>query len=179
MRTLQSALTTAYGGPVQRPAWFVEITLNGSTEYRSSYSTVTWNSHSWTQTDIDVGQLRVGALEVDGEISFGNADDYFGGLALGEGFTDKRFRIWGFDGSIASPGVSDPVLVCTAVGGGSRFAGMNEVVVSLRHKCAYQVSPIKTVSPQWGFSVMLPEGRTFAINGQTYVIERGRTSYGV
>lgn len=172
MRTLSAALNTAYGTPVQRPAWLVRIDLT-SVQYRSTYSTVTWDSHSWTADDINVVGLRVGALKVSGSLVFGNADDYWGGVALTEGFTDKRIRIWGYDASIASPAAGDPVLVCDAVGAGCDVTTQG-VRVQLRDACEYRMGPRATISPAFGFARYLPSGRTITINGVSYVLERSR-----
>lgn len=173
MRTLSAALNSAHGGVVQKPAWLVEITLSSVTRL-SSFGSPSWDGHAWTQADINVASLRVGALEISGTLVLGNADDTFAALALGESFSDKRVRIWGFDATIASPlGADDPVLVCDAVGGAAIVAP-DYVRVSLRDACEYRIGPRATVSPAFGFNTLLPAGRTVTINGITFQIQRGR-----
>lgn len=172
MRTLSSALNTAYGLPVQKPAWLVEINTT-VVQRRSSFSTVTWDSQNWTADDVNVSGLRVGALQVAGSLVLGNADDYWGGVALGEGFTDKRIRIWGYDASIAAPAASDPVLVCDAVGAGCDVS-TDYVRVTLRDAAEHRHGPRATISPAFGFARYLPAGRTITINGVSYKLDRSR-----
>ena len=173
MQSLSSALNTAYGYAVQKPAWFIEVVLQGSTQWRSTYATVTWDSKSWTVDDIDLRDIRVGALEVSGSLVFGNGDNYWGGIALGEGFQDKRIRIWGYDGSMTSPAVGDPFLLCDAVGGrGSVSPTGGRVTVDLRDACAYKYGPRARINYAYGFRQLIPAGKIFYINGQKYVIER-------
>lgn len=172
MRTLSATLTTEYGKPVQRPAWLIEITLT-STERRASHTTVTWNSQTWTATDVDVSGLRVGALEVSGSLVFGNADDYWGAVALTEGFTDKRVRIWGYDAGIASPAVGDPVLVCDAVGAECDVS-TDRVRLALRDASEYKIAPRAVVTPAFGFARYVPANRVLTINGVSYSIDTRR-----
>lgn len=174
MKTLNNSLITAYGGPVQKPAWLVEITMSSVYRY-CSHSQVTWDSQTWLKMDVDVGNLRVGAMQVSGSLVFGNADDAFGALALGvEGFADKRIRIWGFDAVVASPLPADlPVLVCDAVGGGVEISP-DRVRVTLRDATEYLIAPRAIVAPEFGFTQLLPAGRTLTINGISFVIQRGR-----
>jgi hypothetical protein len=170
VRTLSSALNTAYGNAVQKPAWLIRIDL-ASPIYLASHTTVTWESQAYTAADVNISSLRVGALKVAGSLVFGNADDVYGGIALTEGFTDKRVRIWGYDASIASPAADDPVLVCDAVGAACEVMP-DRVRLNLRDACEYKSSPRDVVSPAFGFGRYLPAGRAITINGQSYVIDR-------
>jgi hypothetical protein len=172
MRTLTAALTNAYGAAVQSPAWLVEIGLS-STLRLSSYATVSWDGQTWTAADVDVAALRVGALSITGSLVFGNADDSFAAIALGESFTDRRIRIWGYDGRIASPALSDPVLVCDGVGAGADVAP-DRVRVAIRDACEFRIGPRAVVSPAFGFNTFMQSGRTLTINGVSFVIQRGR-----
>jgi hypothetical protein len=172
MRTLNGALTTAYGAAVQKPAWLVELTLTQTYRY-CSHAQVTWNSQTWLQMDVDVSGLQVGAMSVTGSLVFGNADDAFGALALNEGFVDKRIRIWGYDASIASPTVDTPVLLCDAVGGAVDI-GADRVRVALRDSTEYLIAPRAIVAPEFGFTKLLQSGSTLTINGITFTIQRGR-----
>lgn len=172
MRTLSTALSNAYGYAVQKPAWLVELTMATTLRY-SSFATVTWNGQTWTAADIGISGLRVGAMSVSGSLIFGNADDSFGALALTQGFADKRVRIWGYDANIASPAVGDPVLLCDAVGGGVDISEA-QVRVSLRDATEYLIAPRAIVAPEFGFTQLLPAGRTITINGISFTIQRGR-----
>ncbi|HQR12802.1 MAG TPA: hypothetical protein PLW68_15885 [Casimicrobiaceae bacterium] len=171
MRSLSSALNTAYGYAVQKPAWFVEVSFAAATEYYSSYSTVTWNSQSWTARDIDVSSIRVGALEITGAIVFGNADDVMGAKALASYFQNRRIRIWGYDGSMVSPAVGDPFLFCDGIGGGASIAA-DRVSVAIHDFIEAVEGPRTTVSPAFGFYTYLPAGKVIRINGIDYTVER-------
>lgn len=173
MRTLHASLTAAYGAAVQRPAWLIEVTMASTYRY-CSFRQATWDSQTWLKMDVDVNGLRVGAMQVSGSLIFGNADDSFGALALTEGFADKRVRIWGFDATVADPLPVDlPVPVCDAVGGGVDI-GPDKVRVQLRDATEYLIAPRAIVAPEFGFTQLLPAGRTLTINGISFMIQRGR-----
>lgn len=175
MRTLTAALQAAHNAPVQRPAWLVEITLSLSTLRLSSYGAVTWppsSGQNWIAEDINVSNLRVGALRVTGNLVFGNADNSYGAIVLDEGMTDKRVRIWGYDAGAISA-ADDAVLLVDAVGAGADIAE-NKVTVGLRHASEYKLAPRAIVSPLYGFTTMIPAGRTLTINGISFVLTRGR-----
>jgi hypothetical protein len=172
MRSLNATLTSAYGAAVQFPAWMILIDFNTPQRYCTG-PTTTWNSQTWTATDVDVTRLKVGALAINGELVFGNADDVMGGIALGEGFADKRIRIWGWDATITSPAVDVPVLVCDGVGG-KTLTDLQRVRVEVRHPCEYKIGLRHMVTPEFGFTKLIPAGRTMTINGQSYKLERGR-----
>jgi hypothetical protein len=172
MRTLHSSLTSAYGAAVQKPAWLVELSLT-QTYYYCSHEQVTWNGQTWLKMDVDVSGLRVGSMSVSGSLVFGNADDAFGAVALGEGFVDKRIRVWGYDATIASPTVDTPVLLCDAVGGAVEISA-DRVRVTMRDATEYLIAPRGIVAPEFGFRQLLQSGRTLTINGITFTIQRGR-----
>jgi hypothetical protein len=172
LRTLHASLVSAYGAAVQKPAWLVEIVMTATYRY-CSVDTVTWNSQSWTQADVDVSSLRVGAMEVSGSIVLGNADDAIGNLALTEGYADKRIRVWGYDATIASPALDVPVLVCDAVGAGVEVTE-TRVTINLRDSTEFLIAPRAIVAPEFGFTKLLQAGRSLTINGITFTIQRGR-----
>lgn len=172
MRTLTSALQTAIGGPVQRPAWLVEIVMTATTLRLSSFGTLTWDGHTWTAEDIDVSNLTVGALEVSGSMVFGNADDTYGAVFLNESPSDRPVRIWGYDAGATA--ANDPVLlVPDAVGGGASF-DTGRVSVRLRDRCEYLLGPRAIVSPAFGFHTFMPAGRSLVINGVSFKLDRRR-----
>lgn len=172
MRSLSSALNAAYGYPVKRPAWLVRIDLSSSI-YLASYKAVTWDSINWTKTDINVANLRVGALSISGSLVFGNADDSAAAMVLNETFTDKRIRIWGYDANIAAPTVADVPLLCDGVGAGADI-NPDRVQVGIRDACEYRLGPRAVVSSAWGFNVLMAAGTVVTINGITFTINRGR-----
>jgi hypothetical protein len=175
MRTLSAALQTAHNGAVQFPAYLVEVVLNQSTlRYTTADITTTWNAQTWNPADVSVDSLRIGSLRVEGQIVFGNADDGFGGVALGEGFSDKAFRVWGYDAMIgATLGATDPVLLCSAVGGATEISE-EKVVVSLRDSAEFRVTPRAIVNAANGFTANIPAGRTLTINNISFILTRGR-----
>lgn len=168
MRTLSAALQSALGGPVQRPAWLVELGMS-STVRLSSYGNVSWNGQSWTAADLDVSGLKVGALQAAGALVFGNADDAFGALFLNEGPTDKTVKIWGYDA--AATAANDPVQLLDAVGAGAQI-GTREVRVGLRDAVEYRLGPRAIVAPEYGFHLLLPAGRTLMINGVSITLHQ-------
>lgn len=172
MRSLTSALQAAIGGPVQRPAWLVEITMTAVTLRLSSFGTLTWDGFTWTADDVDVSDLKVGALEVSGRLVLGNIDDTYGAVFLNESPSDRPVRIWGYDAGATATG--DPVLlVPDAVGGGAQF-GTPEVSIGLRDRTEFLVGPRAIVSRAHGFNTLLPAGRTLVINGVSFKLERSR-----
>jgi hypothetical protein len=171
VKSLSTALNTAFSAVVQRPAWFLQVDFGAGTERYCSYATTTWNGNSWTQIDFDVSSIRVAPLRIDGYIDFGNADDYIGGKAIGGLFADKRIQIWGSDGSITSPGASDPILLCDGIGAGCEIA-LDRCRVNIRDWAQYQTGPRATVSPAFGFYTYLPTGKVIRINGVDYEISR-------
>jgi hypothetical protein len=161
MRTLSGALTTALGGPVQRPAWLVQIVMPSSTLRFSSYGTLSWGGFTWTAVDLDISSLRIGALEARGDLVFGNVDDAFGATFLNDSPSDRPVTIYGYDAGATA--AADPVLLAEVVGGGASI-GTREVRVSLR----------AIVAPAFGFNTLLPAGRTLVINGISFRLERRR-----
>lgn len=170
MRALSSALDAAFGYPVQAPAWFIQVDYAAGTERYSSLKTTTWKSQSWTQRDVDVSSIRVGALEISGALVLGNADGVMGAYALASYFGDRRIRIWGYDGSMAAPADTDPLMLCDGVGAGASVAA-DYVRVGIRDFVEHAIGPRQVVSPTFGFYTYLPAGKTLRINNVDYVIE--------
>lgn len=174
MFSLHSSLTAAYGAPVQREMWLVQIDLDNGPLRLCSYQNVTWNSYSWARADMGIDSIRVGAIEIHGSVVFGNADDAFGATFLTHNPTDCRIQIWGCDGSIdltANP--TAPKLLADGVCGGASFSE-KAVTVPVRDACEYRASLRPIVSPQYGFNTVLPAGRVIVINNKSFVIKRVR-----
>jgi len=66
-----------------------------------------------------------------------------------------------------------PILVADAVGSGVQFTE-SQTTVALRDPCEYRLGPRKIVTPENGFTTVIPAGRVVVINGISYVVERGR-----
>jgi hypothetical protein len=168
MKTLSSALSSALGAPVQRPALLVEAAF-ATTQRWSSMSNVTWNSQSWTARDMRVEGLAVQALRVSGTLVLGNADDAAGTLVLGEGVQDRLFRIWGYDA--AATALADVVWLADAVGG-SATVTPREVRIALRHRSEFVAAPRTLVTPAAGFNTTMAAPTIVRINGIDYRLER-------
>lgn len=168
MRSISSALSTALGAPVQKPAILVEAAF--STTYRwSSFSTVTWNGYTWTSTAIDMGKLEISALSISGELLIDRASATECALALSEGVQDRSFRIWGYDA--AATALTDVVWLCDAVGG-AVVADMDKVRIGLRHRTEFMFAPRSFVKAEYGFNALLPADRVLTINGISFTLER-------
>lgn len=170
MRTLSTALSTALGGPVQRPAFLVEAGF-ATVRRWSSMGSVTWGGYTWAPQSMRLDGLQVQALEVRGTLVLENADGAASTLVLGDGVQDRTFRLWGFDA--AATGSLDVVWLADAVGGAAEIApSTGEVRISLRHPAEFVTSPRTFVGPQSGFMQLLPAGTVLRINGQAYTLER-------
>ena len=168
MITLSAALQSAHGGPVQKPAWLVEVGFSAPV-YLSSFDTVYFDSKTWTAADVDVSRVRVDATKVAGELSFGNADGAIGALLLTDGATDRRIRIYGYDAGATA--TADIVLLAHCVGGEARI-GATRATIRLRDSAEFTASPRVFVNQAGGFTHLLPAGSTLRLNGQTYKVDR-------
>lgn len=168
MRTLSAALQSAHSGPVQRPAWLVEINF-ASVSRLSSYGTVSFGGYSWIGYDIDVSRIRVDAMSVQGDIVIGNADDAFGATVLSEGVSDRRIRIYGYDAGATASGDFELLADCV---GGAATIDETHVRITVRDPGAYVSSPRTFVNAAAGFTNLLPEGARISINGQTWTLGR-------
>ena len=168
MRSLASALATALGAPVQQPAILVEIAFATTRRWTSS-AAVTWNSLSWTREDVALEGLQVQALQLQGTLVIGNADDGIGALVLAEDVADRAIRIWGYDAAATATG--DVVPLCDAVGGAATI-DENRVRISLRSPAELLLAPRTFVGPAAGFNNLLPGGTVLKINGRDLRLDR-------
>lgn len=167
MRTLTTALQTALGAPVQRPALLVRIDF--STPWRATTdATLTWDAQTWTRADVDVQGLAVEALRIAGTVVIGNADNLIGATLLAEGVTDRRVRIWGYDA--AATALADVVLLADAVGSTYSLTE-REARVALRHRTDHVYGPRTYIGPET-LGPLLPAGTVLRINGTDYTLER-------
>lgn len=161
MRSVSSALATAFGAPVQQPAILVEIAFATTVRW-SSFATVSWNSLTWTKEAVSVDGLVVDPLSIRGSLVIANGDDAPGDLVLSEGVVDRSIRIWGYDA--AATALADVLLLCEAVGGAARI-NTRSVAISLRSPSEFLLSPRTYVGPAAGFNNLLPGGTKLKING--------------
>ena len=169
MKTITSALQAAQAGPVQQPAWLVEVHF-GTVQRWSSRATETWNGHTWTQRDMRVESLSVQPFRITGALVLGNADDVAGTLVLADGVQDRRVVVYGYDGA-ALAATADAVWLCDAVGAGAQV-GPDEVRIALRHRAEFVQSPRTYVTASAGFNNLLPAGVVLRINGIDMRLER-------
>lgn len=168
MRTLTTALNNALAGPVQRPAYLVQLNYSPIQRW-SSHETVSWNGNTWTKFDITVQGLQVQALTVRGTLVAGNADDVAGAFVLAQGIQDIPITVYGYDAAATASG--DVVLLASAVGGTAEI-GLSEVRVSLRHKSEFMQSPRTYVNAANGFTSLQGAGTVIRVNGQDIKLSR-------
>lgn len=167
MRTLTTALQTALGGPVQQPAILVEIAFSTTARW-SSFSTVTWNSLTWTREAVALESLQAEALRLTGSLVIANQDDAAAALVLNEGVADRSIRIWGYDA--AATALSDVVWLADAIGGGCRVS-TDSVRIDLRHPAERMLAP-RTFVDAAAFGTLLPAGTVIRIGSTDYRLER-------
>ena len=168
MITLSTALETAIGGPVQRPAYLLQAAFS-TVQRWSSHATITWGGNTWAQRDMNIDGLQVQALAVRGNIVLGNADDVAGAMILADGVQDREMLIYGYDAGATGSG--DVVLLARAVGATAEVGPM-EARISLRHRAEFQQSPRTYVNAAAGFRTLLPAGTVLRINGVDIKLDR-------
>lgn len=169
MRSLSSALATALGAPVQRPAYLVEIGF--ATPWRAStYATVMFNSFQWTAADVRLERVSVDVGAVRGTVVVGNHDNAIGALVLAEGVSDKTIKIWGYDA--AATAAPDFVQLVDARGGAVPEFSATEVQISLRGAAEFLTCPRLMVGPAAGVNTLLPSGAVIKVAGNEYRLDR-------
>ena len=169
MKDLTAALSAALNAPVQRPGLLVQVGFD-TVQRWSSHGTVTWSGHTWTRRDMSVEGLVVQPLRVSGSLVLGNADDVAGTLVLSQGVQDRQVIIYGYDaGALAA--ADDVVWLCSAVGAAAEVDAA-EVRISLRHRSEFTTSPRTYVTPEAGFTHLLPADTVLRINGIDMRLDR-------
>lgn len=170
MKTLSAALSAALGAPVQRPAVLVEIAFATIRRWTSA-GAITWSGQDWTAQPMTLQNLQVAPLLVRGDLIFANGDGSVSSLVLAEGVQDRTIRLWGYDAAATASG--DLVWLADAVGAAGEVSpATGEVRISLRHRTEYVLSPRVYVTPQAGFTQLLPAGATLRINGIDFTLAR-------
>lgn len=167
MRSISAALSAALGAPVQTPALLVEMAFSPVKRW-SSYANLSWAGETWSQEDVLVEGLQVGALTVSGTLVLGNGDGAAAALVLGQGVQDRAVRLWGYDAAATASG--DVVWLADAVAGSAQI-GMDAVRIPLRHRCEFTLAPRTFVSDA-DFGPLLPAGTVLKINGKDLVLNR-------
>lgn len=170
MKTINPALSAAHAAPVQRPGWLVEMHFD-TVQRWSSQATVDWGGHTWHATSgMRVDSLQVQPLRVSGTLVLANHDDGIGTLLLTQGVQDRRIVVYGFDAGALSAG-GDAVWLCDAVGAAGQVSE-TEARITLRHRTEFVQSPRTYVTPQAGFTQLLPADTVLRINGIDMRLER-------
>lgn len=173
MRTLDSALSTAFGYTVQRPAWLVQIAWDATTWRWSSYDNVTWASNSWTKNHIDLSRLKFDDLDPKGSMILGNADDAVAAQLLTDGIAGRQIDIYGYDAGAVSGGslgADVPVHLISGVGGKASISA-ELITIDVRSLHELSTTPRDRVSAPT-FTYLIAAGTRLTINGQTYVLDR-------
>lgn len=168
MRTLSGAHSTALGANVTRPAFLVDIAFTSTVRY-SSYATQTFGGNSYTAADLDVQNLQVEALSISGTIRLGNLDDVIGALILAQGVSDRAINIYGYDA--AAVATADFQLLAAGVGS-SASIGPRYCTIQIRHPAELSPAPRAMVSHWFGFTQMIPDGKTLQIGDTAYTFTR-------
>lgn len=169
MRSLSSALQAAHSAAVQKPAWLLEIGFSEVVRL-SSFDTITAFGESWIGAGFDLSGLLVDAARVEGSIRLPNTDNAYGALALGQGVSDKRIRVWGYDAGATA--TADFELLVDGVGAGVEI-NSDWVTIGVRSATEYVYAPRQRVNAAAGITYVLPAGALVAIGGTNYRIERG------
>lgn len=167
MRTLSSALASALGAPVQRPAVLVEIVFSPVKRW-SSFADITWSGQTWLKEDVTLEGLEVGALTLSGVLRLGNVDGAAAALVLGQGVQDRVVKLYGYDAG--ATGAADVVWLAEAVCTGVQI-GPDAVRIELRHRCEFTLAP-RTFVNEADFAPLLPAGTQLKINGQVLTLDR-------
>lgn len=170
MRSLSTALSSAIGAAVQRPALLAEIAFSPVSRLTSGPA-LTWNGYDWTPAPMRVDNLVVGALQVSGTLVLDNSDGAIGATVLAQGVQDRAITLWGYDA--AATGASDVVWLASAVGAGAQVEA-REVRIALRHGAEFCMAPKVRVTAAAGFTQYLPAGRVLRLNGISYTVQRSR-----
>jgi hypothetical protein len=168
MKSLSSAISTALGAPVQRPAVLVQMAFSPVQRW-SSGPTVTFGGQTWAASDIAVEALRVDAFRVTGRLVIGNTDGAIGALCVSAGVQDRAIRIWGFDAAATS--APDFVWLCDCQGSAAEIS-TREVRLQLRHRAELITAPRTVIGADAGFNQRLGAGTVLRINGIDYRLER-------
>lgn len=168
MRSVSTALSAALGAPVQQPAILVQAAFT-TPRYWSSFANITFGGNSYLREDIAVEGLQIGALQIEGTLVVGNADDAIGALVLSEGVQDRAFTLWGYDAAATATG--DVVFLAQAVGAGAQVAE-GRVQIELRHRAQFMLSPRTYITAGATFGPLLAAGTVLKINGQDFQLAR-------
>lgn len=167
MKTLSSALATVYGYPVTKPGWLVTIAWPVVSRL-SSRGTIAFGGVTYTEADVDVSNITIAGLRVNGSLRLGNADGAFGALVLSYGMAGVAITIAGWDGNATADA---DVVTLVAARGGEAEIGEDRVAIALRGPLAGRHTPRARVGAPT-FTHLLPAGATLRLAGQSYVVSR-------
>jgi hypothetical protein len=168
MRTLSSPTSTAVAKTITQPGYLVELDFSTVQRF-SSRGDVSWNSFTWLNNNVVVGQLQEapnGSVQL--ALAIGNADLAFGAVCLNEAPQEKTVTVWAFyEGATAS---GDPVQIFSGVIDG---CDISEAMVNLQLRDLNSRTlfiPRRRATPATGFNHLLPSGRVIQFGGVRYEI---------
>lgn len=167
-RTLVGTTSSGVGAAVTAPGYFIEITWASSTGRYSTRGTLTWNSQTWTATDVRVSGLATdaGSPSIGGALRFGNADLAIGTLILSDGVAGRAIRIWAFYGD-SNPGASDPVLLFDGIGDGAALDDVGSATIELAQSGGVTLYvPRLYMTQAAGFNWLPADGQIVEFNGE-------------
>lgn len=167
MRTLAGTTSSGVSAAVTAPGYFVEFGWSITGRY-STRGTLTWDSQTWTATDVQVSGLSddSASAAIDGALQFGNSDLIIGALVFAQGVAGKTVRVWAFYGDTA-PGTSDPVLVFDGVADSATFADGGPVTIRIIQAATATLwIPRLYMTPDTGFNFLPADGQIVEWNGE-------------
>lgn len=167
MRTLVGTTSSGVAAAVTTPGYFVEFGWSSTGRY-STRGTLTWNSQTWTATDVRVSGLAddSSSSALEGVLQFANADLAIGALVFAQGVAGKTVRVWSFYGD-SNPGASDPVLVFDGIADSAQFRDGGPVVIRIMQQAASTLYiPRIYMTPAAGFNWLPADGQLIEFNGE-------------
>lgn len=139
--------------PITRPSYLIELGFT-PTFYLSTSETTIWNSITWTEAPIRVGQVSTDAKGDQAvSVTIANHDRVIGSIVLKQVARDKIVKIW------ARQGDDTPVLIVDGIMDGAKVGEFVDLSIisrsayygsSPRYRC---FSPIFNHLPQEGVKI--------------------------
>lgn len=168
MPTVSADTLAATATRITQPGYLVEVLFDPPFRVSTRGDTTILGSE-WRAWDVQIQGIAKDSASVaqNGTLVFGNPGLELSAYALGQKFNDRRVRIWAFDARAI--GDDDPVLVFDGVGGKFSIAGNGDVTVQIERRGSRTLySPRRYITPQQGFTYVIPPGMTFTFNGEVF-----------
>lgn len=170
--SLSGAMTTALGATISQPGLFVQLGFTSPLYLcdRASGATRSWNSQTWTVTDVEISDynLEQGTLQKV-TLAFVDPDYAITALLLAQTSSDKTVKIWYFDS--AATAAADPVLIFdglidNASGGDTRRVSVPCATIDKQLPVGMlaQLIPAYLFAPEGKVITWGPAGNTLTLN---------------